>query len=143
MQARSLEDCLKSDSGLARVTGHAARLLRLQRLLESSIPRPLVRSARVANLKLGKLVIHTDNSAVAAKLRQITPTLVNVFRNEVAELTGIDIKVQARHTGPKASNEKSHGPLGDHAKQGLTSLADRLPPDSPLRDALQRLIKAV
>jgi len=142
MQARSLEDCLKADGGLARLSGHAARLLRLQRLFESAVPKPLARSARVANLKLGKLIVHADNGAVAAKLRQIIPTLVDVFlNNEVAEVTGIEVKVQPREDNRFSPPSASHDPLGDHAKRGLTSLADRLPSDSPLREALKRLVR--
>ena len=69
MRPRSLDDCLKAEGGLARLTDHAARLLRLQRIFESAVPRPLVRGARVVNLKLGRLVIYADNGAIAAKLR--------------------------------------------------------------------------
>lgn len=142
MQARSLEDCLKADGGLARLSGHAARLLRLQRLFESAVPKPLVRGARVANLKLGKLIVHADNGAVAAKLRQIIPTLVDVFlNNEVAEVTGIEVKVQPREDNRPNIPVASHKPIGDRAKQGLTSLANRLPEDSPLRHALRELVK--
>lgn len=140
MQARSLEECLAADDGLARVSGHAARLLRLQRVFEATVPRPLARGARVANLKLGKLVIHADSGAVAAKLRQITPTLVDVFKKQSAEVTGIEVKVQPRTDKPAVATAPDHGPLGDHAKQGLTSLADKLPPDSPLRQALKHLL---
>ena len=141
MQARSLEDCLKADDGMARLSGHAARLLRLQRAFEAAVPRPLARSTRVANFKLGKLVVHADNAAAAAKIRQIVPTLVDVFRNEAAEVTGIEIKVQPRHDRrmPLAADQRP--PLGTQAKQGLTSLAGKLPADSPLREALQRLVK--
>jgi hypothetical protein len=141
MQARSLEDCLKADGGLARLSGHAARLLRLQRLFESAVPQPLARGARVANLKLEKVVIHADSSAVAAKLRQIVPTLVEVFRKEVGEVTGIQVSVQPRTGSSPSSPTVSHDFLGDYAKQGLTSLADRLPEESPLRQALQHLLK--
>ena len=141
MQARSLEDCLQADSGLARLNGHAVRLLRLQRVFESAAPRALVRNARIANLKLGKLIIHADNGGVAAKLRQITPTLVNVFHNEAAEVTGIEVKVQPLHAASPSPPNAHHGPLGSHAKHGLTSLADQLPADSPLREALRHLVK--
>lgn len=95
----------------------------------------------MANVKLGKLVIHADNSAVAAKLRQIVPTLVDVFRNEVAEVTGIQVAVQPRLDRWPLAPAASHDPLGDHAKQGLTSLAERLPSDSALSQALRRLIE--
>lgn len=141
MQARSLEDCLKADGGMARLTGHASRLLRLQRVFEAAVPRTLVRGARVANLKLGKLIVHADNAAVAAKLRQIVPTLVDVFRREAAEVTGIDIKVQPRTVKRPENRQPPRNGIGSQAKQGLTSLAENLPKDSPLREALQRLVK--
>lgn len=141
MRARSLEDCLKADGGLARLTGHATRLLRLQRVFESAVPRQLVRSARIANLKLGKLIIHADNGGVAAKLKQITPTLVDVFHNEAAEVTVIEVKVQPRHPARPRPSDATRNLLGDYAKQGLTSLADKLPEDSPLRKALRHLVR--
>ncbi len=140
MRSRSLDECLKADGGLARLTDHAARLLRLQRILGSAIPRSLVRGARVANLKLGRLVIYADNGAVAAKLRQITPTLSGAFANLAPEVTGIEIKVQPRE-GDRRGGGEHREPLGEHAKQGLTSLADRLPENSPLVRALKQLVE--
>lgn len=141
MKPRSLDDCLKADEGLARLNDHAARLLRFQRIFESTVPRPLVRGARVANLKLGRLVIYADNGAVAAKLRQIVPTLSEAFSNSAAEVTGIDIKVQPRAGSQSARPSEPLRKLGQQAKQGLTSLADRLPEDSPLVRALRHLVK--
>lgn len=140
MQARSLEDCLTADSAMARLAGHAARLLHLQRIFEAAVPRTLLRSTRVANLKLGKLVLHADNAAAAAKIRQIVPTLVNVFRDKAAEVTGIEIKVQPRPAPSRPPAAAMRDLPGTQAKQGLTSLAGKLPPDSPLREALQRLL---
>jgi hypothetical protein len=141
MRPRSLDDCLKAEDGLARLTGHAERLLRLQRIFESAVPRPLVRGARVANLKLGKLVIYADNGAIAAKLRQIIPTVSGAFSNLAPEVTGIEIKVQPRDGRKPKPADASPNPLGEHAKQGLTSLADRLPEGSPLVRALRQLLK--
>ncbi|MBI4984651.1 MAG: DUF721 domain-containing protein [Rhodocyclales bacterium] len=139
--ARSLEDCLEADGGLSRLTGHAARLLRLRQLFESAVPRPLARGARVANLKFGKLVVHADNGAVAAKLRQIIPTLIDAFRKNSAEVTGIEVKVQPRLDVKPKKLDETRSPLGDHAKQGLTSLAESLPADSALRGALKHFVK--
>lgn len=141
MPARSLAACLEADDGMARLSGHAARLLRLQRAFEAAVPRPLARSTRVANFKLGKLVVHADNAAAAAKIRQIVPTLVNVFRNEAAEVTGIDIKVQPRHDRRMTMTTDKRPPPGMQAKQRLASLAGKLPADSTLRAALRRLVE--
>jgi hypothetical protein len=141
MRSRSLEDCLKAEGGLARLTDHAARLLRLQRIFESAVPRALVRGARVANFKLGRLVIYAENGAVAAKLRQIIPTLSGAFANLAPEVTGIEVKVQPRESGGPQKPATSIVPLGEHTKQGLTSLADRLPENSPLVRALRQLVR--
>lgn len=141
MRSRSLDDCLKAEGGIARLTDHAARLLRLQRIFESAVPRSLVRGARVANFKLGRLVVFAENGAVAAKLRQIVPTLSGAFANLAPEVTGIDIKVQPRAPGAPSRRSDARAPLDDRTKQGLTSLADRLPKNSPLVRALRHLVK--
>jgi hypothetical protein len=141
MRSRSLDDYLKAEGGIARLTDHAARLLRLQRIFESAVPRSLLRGSRVANFKLGRLVVFAENGAVAAKLRQIVPTLSGAFANSAPEVTGIDIKVQPRDPGSPKPRSESRSPLGDQTKQGLTSLADRLPKNSPLVRALRHLVK--
>lgn len=137
--ARSLAACLKADAGLARLTGHADRLLRMQRLLETATP--LSSGARIANLKSGNIVIHAANGAVAAKLKQIAPTLVDVFRSEAAEVTGIEIRVQPRIRGLTKPGKPRHATLGENQKRGLTSLADSLSEESPLRAAITRLVR--
>jgi hypothetical protein len=127
-----------ADVGLARFSNHAQRLMRLQRCFESATP--LARQSRVANLKLGRILIYAATSAVAAKLRQIEPRLVRVFQAEAAEVTGIEFRVQpGRHNRPPETPPKA-GIIGDQQKQGLTSLADRLPAGSPLKGALRRLV---
>lgn len=141
MRSRSVDEFLKSEGGLARLTDHADRLLRLQRIFESAVPRPLVRGARVANLKLGRLVIYADSGAVAAKLRQIVPTLRGAFANSAAEVTGIEVKVQPRDDAASPPSRQKRAPPGERAKQGLTSLADRLPEDSPLVRRLRDFVK--
>jgi hypothetical protein len=138
-QARSLEDCLRADAGLARLSGHAQRLLALQRTFESATP--LARQSRVANLKLGRIIIHAANGAVAAKLRQMEPRLVAVFRFEAAEVTGIDIRVQPGVANPPPAPARRPMGIGEKQKQALTSLENGLPADSPLRLALHRLVE--
>ncbi|HTY98415.1 MAG TPA: DciA family protein [Rhodocyclaceae bacterium] len=137
---RSLEDCLKGDAGFARLSTQAARLLKLQRLLDSATP--LARYARVANLRVGNVVvIHAATSATAAKLRQLVPSLVAFFRRELPEVTGIDVRVQARAENRPAAPPLPRRSISESQKRGLTSLADRLRADSPLRSALAKLVE--
>ena len=136
--ARSVEACLLDDSGLARLSAHARRLLQLQRLFVSATP--LARQSRVANLRLGKIVIHADNGTVATKLRQMEPRLLGVFRNEALEVTGIDIRVQPGADGRSKIPPANPAGIGKQQKQSLTSLANGLTDGSPLKSALNRLI---
>jgi hypothetical protein len=138
---RSLEDCLLADAGMARLSSHASRLLRLQAILAANLPANLARGARVANLKAGKLVIHADNGAVAAKLRQMAPRLADLVRFEAAEVNGIEIRVQGRDGKPVQPLRQAPSGIGSQAKQGLTSLERLLPEGSRLRRALAKLVE--
>lgn len=94
----------------------------------------------MANLRLGKILIHAANGAVAAKLRQVEPRLTGVFRYVAPEVTGIDIRVQPRTETVLAQKVRTAASIGLRQKQALTSLADGLPDESPLRAALKRLV---
>lgn len=128
-----------ADAGLARLTNHARRLARLQRILESATP--LARRARIFNVKSGKIFIAADNSAVAAKLRQLEPRLIKVFQAEAAEITGIEFRVQPGYVNAKSPVTISRTHIGVSGKHALTSFADKLPPESVLRKALRRLLE--
>jgi hypothetical protein len=130
---------LESEAHVARLTAHAGRLLQLQRQLEIALPRQLAKVARVANYRLGKVVIHAANGAVAAKVRQIIPGLVEKYRQNGAEVNEIEIKVQPMNPEQPKGKVERIAVIGDKAKQGLTDLAQKLPADAPLRTALERL----
>ena len=134
----SIADFLDADTNLARLSAHAGRLLKLQRIYERAAPAALALHGRVANMKLGKVVIHAANSAVAAKIRQLTPRLTESFRQAGVDVNEIQVKVQP---GAAPAAVKKHSPpadIGLATKQGLTSLAESLPAGSPLKAALER-----
>jgi hypothetical protein len=135
---RSLEDYLSADAGLARLSAHARRLLQFQRLFEAVTP--LARQSRIANVRLGKIIIHANNGTVATKLRQLEPRLIAVFRNEVTEVTGLDIRLQPMSGSPGSIKREPTAGIGPRQKHALTSLADGLPEGSSLKDALKRLV---
>jgi len=142
MQARSLDDCLNADAALARLTAHAWHLLKLQRIIDTTIPTALKRACRIANYRLGIVFIHADNGAVAAKLRQLAPSLCDELRSSGGEITEIRIKVQPREVADPVVQGKSVPQLGSRTKQGLTNLSLSLPGDSPLKASLERLLRS-
>ena len=142
MQARSLDDCLNADAALARLTAHAGHLLKLQRIIDASLPSTLGRASRIANYRAGIVFLHADNGAIAAKLRQLAPSLSEQLRSSGAEITEIRIKVQAREGAEPDRKFDAIAQIGSRAKQGLTSLSTSLPDDSPLKASLERLLRS-
>ncbi len=129
--------------GMARFSAHAKRLLRLQQLFQATLPPVLRPHARIANLRLGKLVIHTTNTAVAAKIRQFTPRFTDLLFNEGIKLTEIEVKTQALPSSPVVrKGERPHLP-GKKQEQALTSFTENLPLDSAMRRALEGLLRAL
>ena len=143
MTARSLQEHLDSGDSMARLAAHAQRLLQFQRLLEVALPEALRPHARVANFRLGKLRIHAANGAVAAKVRQLGPSLASDLSNKEAKVTQIEVRVQAGIPPPPKEKHQRPDLPGLKQKQGLTTLARSLPPDSRLQRALDRLLQSV
>lgn len=125
---------------MARLASHAERLARLQQIIEAVVPSALARSCRIANYKLGLVVIHADNGAVAAKLRQIAPTLCSALLTSGSEVTEIRVKVQPRTELSPAASPHVSKKLSKHAKQALTALVKTIPEGSPLANALTGLV---
>jgi hypothetical protein len=143
MTSRSLQDHLVSGDSMARLASHAQRLLQFQHSLEAALPAALAPHVRVANFRLGKLFIHATNGAVAAKVRQLGPRVASELSNKGVKITQIEVRVQAGiPESPKKNHERPALP-GLQQKQGLTALARKLPKDSPLKAALDRLLQSV
>ena len=143
MKARSLQEHLASGDSMARIANHAQRLLQFQRLLAAALPEALRPHARVANFRLGKLFIHAANGAVAAKIRQLGPRLASDLSNKEAKVTQIEVRVQARNPSPPQPKHERPALPGQKQKQGLTTLTQGLPDESPLKQALENLLRTV
>lgn len=136
---KTLENYLESADGAAAIMAHARLLMKLGRLYEEIAPSHLAMASRLANYKSRTLVIHADNGPVAAKLRQLAPTLADGFSQRGIECNGVQVKVQAAKINSQsmASTKK---PLTANARGSIGSLHDALP-ESPLRSALNTLLE--
>ena len=135
---KSLENYLEAADGAGKVMAHARLLIKLTHIYQEIAPIHLGQASSLANYKSGVIVIHAVSGAVAAKLRQLAPTLVEGFSKRGIECNGVQVKVQARkiNTQSKASPQK---PLSSRSSRSLEDLRDSLP-DSPLRSALESLL---
>ncbi len=132
------EQFLDSDATTARLMAHARLLLKLSRRFETLAPPGLRHAAHVANYKSGTLVIHTENGAVAAKLRQLSQRLCDELSKGGTECNGMLVKVQPRQL-PLRSSSSPQKPLSSKAAASLETLAGRLP-EGPLKSALAALL---
>lgn len=123
---------------LRQLSVKAGRLRLLQQLYERVAPPSLGRHSRVLQLQQGILVLAADNSAVAAKLRQLVPELARQFRDKAPEVTGIQVRVQV--VVPAAKPPRRGAVLSLEGRRRLAELSAALA-DSPLKSALQRLLR--
>jgi hypothetical protein len=134
----SLENYLEAADGAGKVMAHARLLIKLTHLYQKIAPTHLGQASRLANYKSGIIVIHAVSGAVAAKLRQLAPTLVEGFSQRGIECNGVQVKVQACKINPQ-SRGSTQKPLSSRTSRTLEGLRDSLP-DSPLRAALETLL---
>jgi hypothetical protein len=129
---------LKASPDLAAVAQHAERLIALQHLFEAIAPPMLARSCRVANFKQGKLILHAANTLLAAKLRQVVPTLTDEFCNRGWQVTAILVAVQ--HSGDEPQTVRSVEPLPPAARSYLAKFAENVD-DPQLRESIRHLLQ--
>jgi len=110
----------------------------LQKLFEQIVPASLLHYSRVLKLESQILTIAANNSAIAAKLRQIAPTITKKFQDGGCEVTGIQVRVQVTFTPPAESVVRPV--LSRVGRNRLIELATGLS-DSPLKNALQQLAR--
>jgi len=130
---------LKASSELAAITQHAERLLALQHLFEAIAPPTLARHCRVANFKQGVLVLLAANALLAAKLRQVVPSLTDEFCNRGWQVTAIQVAVQDRPAEGQPAAPVVPG-LDAGARAELEAFA-RNAPDSRVKLAVLHLLE--
>ena len=136
--SQRLTSYLAATPELRQLSRTAAQLMALQRYyVQHAIPG-LARSSHVQTLESHILTLAADNSAVAAKLRQIAPQLLLLFQNGGHEVTGIQVCVQV--TVPPIQPASAPLVIGSAAREHLNELAGELQ-ESPLKDALLRLAR--
>lgn len=133
------QDYLDADAAAGRIMAHARLLMKLASRFDAVAPAALRHAAHVANYKSGKLVIHADNGAVAAKIRQMHRRLCDELSKKAPECNDIEVKVQPRQNLDRSSTSTIK-PISDSAAAMLAQTTATLPP-GPLRSALDTLLQ--
>lgn len=138
MPTHKIGDLIATSGSLRTLARDAQRLKTIEHVLFEAVPPELAAASRVSNLKAGTLIVSTENSAIAAKLRQMAPRLLLHFKKSGIEITGIHVDVQVKTHKIKAEDDVTGRALPPEAIQEISRLSQRLPA-SPLKVALARL----
>ena len=127
---------LTQPDGIASLMPQALRLIELRGILAAALPESLARSCSVANYKQGKIVIFAANSAVAAKLKLLSPALSEELSKRAVEVTGLEVRVQPLNYDGQLVEKSAK--ISVEGALRLTQLFEQLP-DSELKTALSRI----
>lgn len=137
--SQQIQRFLGSGDALARLKDHASRLMRLQTILQQHVPAAMSAACGVANLKNGTLILLADNGAVAARLKQLAPTLAAQFAASGAPVQEVQVKVRLG-AAAEANRPPAQRSISAQGSRSIEALTASLPADSPLRESLERLV---
>jgi hypothetical protein len=125
-----------------RLFSYMDKFTAMQQVFMKIAPPQLAQRSTLGALVDGDLTIYARNGAIAAKLRQMLPSLLLKFRARGYEVTSIRIAVQADYrsiTEPDGSVKTRQ--IGRTGVESLGNLVVALPTSSSLRTAVEKLLK--
>ena len=137
MTAHKLSAIVAQSGEFKALSRRVQRLAEIERLLFETVPLALSKAARLNGIRAGVLLVSTDNSAAAAKLRQLAPRLLMHVTEREPKVTGIRVDVQPL-AGPAAAVRSEKQAMGPEVVAQISRLAASLP-ESSLKTALARM----
>ena len=118
------------------------QLTQMQQAFMEILPPQLAKNCSLGRFSDGKLTILVGNGAVAAKLKQILPSLLLKFQKMgYLEVTAIQITVQANYYTYNAVDSFREKPeIGQVGMKSLSKFVTTLP-TSPLKTAVKSMLK--
>lgn len=138
MPAHPAHSFLNAAPNLQTLLQQAQKLLALQQAWNEVAPKPLAAASKVGALRQQTLIVYANNGAIAGKLRQLVPSLLEKIQKRGVEITAIrvDVQVEALPPGKKPKDLT----VSHNALSSLEKLEQSLA-DSPLKNALHTLIQ--
>lgn len=132
---------VSSDAQAGGLLLTAQRLLALESIIKEQLPASLRHSFAAAQLQGTDLVIVVDHSAMAAKIRQLQPSLIKQLNEAGWGVQSIRAKVASQPRAPERFlASKTARPLDTPDLQHFEDLKGNLRP-GPLAEAVQKLLR--
>lgn len=123
---------------LHQLYAHTSHLRQLQQVLEAALPAALATACNVSSLQQGILTVHAENGAVALKLKQMAPRLLQLIQERDSNVSNLRIIVQIRDRHQVRKRNKPN--LSAQGCSILSEFAENLQ-DTPLKSALTRIVR--
>jgi hypothetical protein len=143
MPLRDIRNLIGTSAELASVRKQAQKQAALQQAFVDYTPVEfayLTQASRVGYIKAGTLYLLADQAAVAAKLRQLLPRLLPVFRKLEPEVTGIKVVVQVSNAPGSARPKLNKTTLPIDSIEYFEKLADSVS-NQELKLAITNLVR--
>jgi hypothetical protein len=141
-------DCLIQEQGLKKVLerakNHDALTLAVRKAVEHLGYPTLSQSLMVEwrPEKPNELLLIAPNSTIASRIQQLTPSITQALHQTHRSIEIIKVKVRPRESQVHLINADSKPPDFTHAAWlAWENLLHELPPESSLREAVERLLK--
>jgi hypothetical protein len=133
---RSIESFLRQDANLDPLRRELARQTRALAHVRALLPAELAAHLLAVRVDPPRLVLFTDASAWAARLRFAAPQLLAALRRPMPSLNAVHVKV---HQPDRPARRPEGGPvLSGAAARAIREVGESMT-DEALRDALLRL----
>lgn len=140
LQASHALDWVDTDQRISSVVLTANRLLALENVIRKHLPAALRNAFGAAQLAGSEVTLLVDHAAMAAKIRQMQPRLVQELQNAGWKIDSIKIRVASQARIPPTSQaQKEAKPLDREDLTHFKALATSLR-KGPLADAVHRLL---
>lgn len=140
MPLHKLSQLLDASDELKALAARTRRMRQLQTLYVGSAPRALAQASRIKNFQRGTLVVAADNAAIATKLRQMAPRLLETIRKTESEITAIKIEVHVSGAARERVALSRKTALTRDAVEKFEALAKQVG-NADLKTALARLAR--
>jgi hypothetical protein len=135
--SRSIGSLLSSVPGLKAISVQLDRLAAMQRICATALPKSLSDLVRVAAFDGETVLIQSDSSASAAKIKHLAPRLLRALKNHFPDVARVRVETTVLHRSTLARGPARR--MGATPSQAWAALAGSLPAGS-LRSAIVRLL---
>jgi hypothetical protein len=135
-----LDRILSAESDLQPLLAKARDIRALAGLVERFLSADLASQARVVNFREGEVVLLAVNSAAAAKLRLLAPSLIRYLSNQRWQVRSVSIGVQPNASQKTAAAPQKSAQFSTRTIDSLKQLYEGMSA-SPARAALRALLE--